>query len=175
MTPARHRPDALHARHPTRRRYRDRLWHASPAAVCVRPARYANLRLEDAVADRDMRRASMRPVCDVAGGRQRPLRDARSCVQGLAGARLMGQPKLPLTYKRRMQTERVLRAGCHVCHGDTAYWTAANAQALAAQHHDRTTHATWVEIVMTTQYGRIAADPRQIDIEDAIASARGAS
>ncbi len=83
----------------------------------------------------------------------------------------MTQPKLPLTYKRKKQTERVLRAGCHVCHGDRAYWTAANAQALAARHHDRTTHATWVEIVMTTQYGRIAADPRQTDIEDAIASA----
>ena len=79
--------------------------------------------------------------------------------------------KLPLAYNRTKQTERVLRAGCHVCHGDTAHWTAANAQALAARHHDRTTHATWVEIVMTTQYGRKSADPRQTDIEDAIASA----
>lgn len=89
----------------------------------------------------------------------------------MGGASLVGQPKLPLAFKRPTQTERVLRAGCYVCHGDVAHWTAANAQVLAAKHHDGTNHVTWVEIDSKTQYGRTAADPRQIDIEDAIASA----
>lgn len=62
-------------------------------------------------------------------------------------------------------------AGCFVCHGNTAFWTSANAQALAAQHHDRTGHQTWCRIDMSVTYGVGAGDDRQIDIEDAIASA----
>lgn len=80
-------------------------------------------------------------------------------------------PKLPLKHVRQKTERRDLVAGCHVCDGTTVRWTAANAQALAAQHHDRTNHATWVKYAGEIQYGRTAADPRQIDIEDAIASA----
>jgi hypothetical protein len=80
-------------------------------------------------------------------------------------------PKLPLVHARQRTKTRNLLGGCHVCSGHTARWTKANAQALAAQHHDRTGHATWVTIAEDIQYGRNAADPRQTDIEDAIASA----
>lgn len=83
----------------------------------------------------------------------------------------MRAPKLPLKHVREKTERRNLVAGCHVCDGTTARWTKANAQALAAQHHDRTNHATWVKYDGEIQYGRTAADPRQIDIEDAIASA----
>lgn len=65
---------------------------------------------------------------------------------------------------------RETKAGCFVCHGDAAFWTSANAQALAAQHHDRTGHQTWCRIDMSVNYGVDAGDDRQIDIEDAIAS-----
>lgn len=79
--------------------------------------------------------------------------------------------KLPLVLTRIMNTERQLRAGCSVCHGERPRWTGPNAQALAAKHHDRTGHATWCDITMQVRYGRSPADDRQIDIEDAIASA----
>ena len=79
--------------------------------------------------------------------------------------------KLPLVLTRISSTERELRAGCYVCHGDRACWTSANAQALAAQHHDRTGHVTWCDIDARIRYGRTAPDDRQHDIEDAIASA----
>lgn len=82
----------------------------------------------------------------------------------------MADDRLPLVLERRTSTTRVLRAGCFVCDGDVARWTSANAQALAAQHHDRTGHATWCDIAASIQYGRAAPDDRQHDIEDAIAS-----
>jgi hypothetical protein len=88
-----------------------------------------------------------------------------------AGAAMTRDPDLPLVHVRKKTQTRDLVAGCHVCSGRTARWTKANAQALAAQHHDRTGHATWVKIVAEIQYGSNAADPRQTDIEDAIASA----
>ena len=78
--------------------------------------------------------------------------------------------KLPLVLERQTATARDLRAGCFVCHGTTARWTSPNAQALAAQHHDRTRHATWCDIALSVRYGRAPADDRQIDIEDAIAA-----
>lgn len=65
---------------------------------------------------------------------------------------------------------RDTKAGCFVCHGDAPFWTSANAQALAAQHHDRTCHQTWCRIDVSVTYGVDAGDDRQIDIEDAIAS-----
>lgn len=65
---------------------------------------------------------------------------------------------------------REISAGCFVCHGDKAHWTTPNAQALAAQHHDRTKHRTWCEMRLSVRYGTDAGDDRQIDIEDAIAS-----
>jgi hypothetical protein len=79
--------------------------------------------------------------------------------------------KLPLAFTRTTSTARDLRAGCFACHGKRARWTGANAQALAARHHDRTGHPTWCDIAMQVRYGRQAPDDRQHDIEDAIASA----
>jgi len=72
---------------------------------------------------------------------------------------------------RQTARSRDIMAGCYVCHGATAFWTSGNAQALAAQHHDRTGHQTWCRIAMSVTYGIDAGDDRQIDIEDAIASA----
>lgn len=66
---------------------------------------------------------------------------------------------------------RALSAGCFVCKGDEPIWTGANAQALAAQHHDKHKHTTWCDIQMSVRYGQQEADPRQIDIEDAISEA----
>jgi hypothetical protein len=83
--------------------------------------------------------------------------------------------KLPLVLQRRTSNVRDLRAGCFVCHGADARWTSANAQALAAQHHDRTGHPTWCDIAMSIRYGRAGVDPRQTDIEDAIALTASAS
>lgn len=68
-------------------------------------------------------------------------------------------------------TSRDLKAGCFVCHGTDAHWTGPNAQALAAQHHDRTKHQTWCDVYLSIRYGADAGDDRQIDLEDAIASA----
>ena len=62
-------------------------------------------------------------------------------------------------------------AGCFICHGDAPFWTSANAQALAARHHDRTGHQTWCRIALSVTYGIVAGDECQIDIEDAIAAA----
>jgi hypothetical protein len=79
--------------------------------------------------------------------------------------------KLPIVHNRIRKTERIYAAGCVVCWGDKVHWTTANAQALAVKHHDRTGHETWCNINARTRYGRSAPDDRQIDIEDAIASA----
>lgn len=79
--------------------------------------------------------------------------------------------KLPLAHNRISKIEREYRAGCHVCWGGNVRWTTANAQALAVQHHDRTDHETWCDIDTRTKYGQSTPDDRQIDIEDAIASA----
>lgn len=68
-------------------------------------------------------------------------------------------------------TTRDLTAGCFVCHGTDVRWTGPNAQALAAQHHDRTKHQTWCEVHLSIRYGADAGDDRQIDLEDAIAAA----
>ncbi len=71
-----------------------------------------------------------------------------------------------MTVARTRSTTR--EAGCHVCH-TAAHWTGANAQAVAARHHDQTGHPTWC--IVAVSYGQHATDARQIDIEDAIASA----
>lgn len=44
-------------------------------------------------------------------------------------------------------------AGCWVCHGGDAQWTARNAMAVAARHHDVTGHTTWVEQTLSVVYG----------------------
>ncbi len=67
--------------------------------------------------------------------------------------------------------DRQMSAACVVCHGYEPHWTGANAQALAARHHDSTGHRTWCEMRLFVTYGPSAPDPDQIDIEDAIASA----
>jgi len=44
-------------------------------------------------------------------------------------------------------------AGCFVCNGSVAIWTAKNAMALAARHHDATGHMTWADQSLTVRYG----------------------
>ncbi|SNS58932.1 hypothetical protein SAMN05421642_103403 [Rhodococcoides kyotonense] len=51
---------------------------------------------------------------------------------------------------RATQTSRAVTAGCDRCR---TKWTSANAQAVAAKHHDTYGHKTWVEQVLTIQYG----------------------
>lgn len=68
-------------------------------------------------------------------------------------------------------THRDVRAGCFNCGGSDAIWTGGNAQGVAARHHDATKHVTWTDVYMSVRYGEDAADDRQTDIEDAIASA----
>ena len=45
-------------------------------------------------------------------------------------------------------------AGCRVCSPDgSATWESKNAQAVAARHHDATGHTTWVNSILSIQYG----------------------
>lgn len=71
---------------------------------------------------------------------------------------------------RRTSTSRTVIAGCFVCNGSEAMWTHAGAQGTAARHHDKTNHATWSDVILTVRYGEDAVDPRQVDLEDAIAA-----
>jgi hypothetical protein len=48
---------------------------------------------------------------------------------------------------------RDVKSACFVCHGDIAHWHGPNAQALAALHHDKTGHQTWVDVNMCITYG----------------------
>jgi cytochrome c551/c552 len=54
---------------------------------------------------------------------------------------------------RAFTTTREVTAGCRRCHGDAVKWRGSNAQGLAAQHHDKTRHQTWVKVVMEISYG----------------------
>lgn len=72
---------------------------------------------------------------------------------------------------RRTTSERDVRGGCFVCHGDEARWHGGQAQGTAARHHDATGHPTWCDVVLTVRYGREGPDPRQTDLEHAIAGA----
>lgn len=45
------------------------------------------------------------------------------------------------------------RAGCFDCNGGDPLWTARNAVAMAARHHDSTGHATWADQEISTFYG----------------------
>jgi hypothetical protein len=54
---------------------------------------------------------------------------------------------------RETSTVRDVLAGCFVCWGEQYHWHGPNAQGLAAQHHDRTGHPTWVEVNMMVYYG----------------------
>lgn len=55
----------------------------------------------------------------------------------------------------RPTSTRVLsvKGGCKQC---PARWDAKNAQALAAQHYDRTRHPTYVEVTTRIEYGASA-------------------
>jgi hypothetical protein len=55
--------------------------------------------------------------------------------------------------ERKYRTSRSLMGGCYTCHGDEAKWFSRNTQGLAAQHHDKTGHPTWVDIALSIQYG----------------------
>jgi hypothetical protein len=48
---------------------------------------------------------------------------------------------------------RTVIAGCFDCWGSEIRWEGPNAQGVAAQHHDKYGHRTWVEVHMTIYYG----------------------
>nr|WP_316628244.1 hypothetical protein [uncultured Brevundimonas sp.] len=54
---------------------------------------------------------------------------------------------------RQVATSSTVKAGCFVCNGLTAMWTASNAMAVAARHHDATGHSTWADQTLTVRYG----------------------
>lgn len=54
---------------------------------------------------------------------------------------------------RRTRTVRDVIAGCMQCRGTEAMWNAPNAQAVAAKHHDKTGHETWVDVNLMIRYG----------------------
>lgn len=58
--------------------------------------------------------------------------------------------------RKRSTAIRVI-AGCFVCFGVEAKWTAANAMATAARHHDATGHETWADQILTVRYGSPAS------------------
>ena len=58
---------------------------------------------------------------------------------------------------RPTHVERDVRAGCSTCQDR---WSGKNAQAVAARHHDKTGHETWVEVVMRVRYGRARERPQ---------------
>lgn len=70
---------------------------------------------------------------------------------------------------RLTRTSSDRSAGCFTCNGSNPMWTGKNAQALAARHHDKHQHQTWCDVHLSIVYGAAQADPRQTDIEDAIA------
>lgn len=53
--------------------------------------------------------------------------------------------------RKRLTTIRAI-AGCFACNGSNAIWTAANAMAVAARHHDATGHETWADQTLTVRY-----------------------
>jgi len=55
--------------------------------------------------------------------------------------------------KRERSLTVTMRAGCNTCHSGQAFWLGRNAQAVAARHHDKTGHQTWVDASMLTTYG----------------------
>lgn len=75
---------------------------------------------------------------------------------------------------RQKQQTRQVEAGCRTCHGERVHWTGANAQAVAARHHDSTGHPTWCRVSLAVTYGVEAVDDRQIDIKDTLAAIRRA-
>jgi hypothetical protein len=60
--------------------------------------------------------------------------------------------------KRVTIVTRKVMAGCLACNGSLAIWETANAQGIAARHHDKTGHSTWVDVTMSVQYGSARCD-----------------
>lgn len=54
---------------------------------------------------------------------------------------------------RKTWLAKTFNAGCFECAGGEGQWFAANAQAVAARHHDKTGHATWVDVTLSFTYG----------------------
>lgn len=52
---------------------------------------------------------------------------------------------------RRMTSVRVF-AGCMVCGGTDAMWTAPSAMAVAARHAAATGHETWADQALSVRY-----------------------
>lgn len=55
--------------------------------------------------------------------------------------------------KRVASTSSTVMAGCFECNGSIAIWTAKNAMAIAARHHDATGHMTWADQALSVRYG----------------------
>ncbi len=54
---------------------------------------------------------------------------------------------------RKTWISKDFSAGCFECHGYECAWDAPNAQAVAAKHHDKTGHTTWVDVTLSFTYG----------------------
>lgn len=54
---------------------------------------------------------------------------------------------------RNKRTTVTALAGCYQCGGMDAIWTASNAVATAARHHDATGHNTWADQTICIRYG----------------------
>jgi hypothetical protein len=54
---------------------------------------------------------------------------------------------------RPTRVSRDVKAGCETCWPGTAKWFGGQAQGTAAQHFDKTGHATWCEVYMHVSYG----------------------
>jgi hypothetical protein len=66
--------------------------------------------------------------------------------------------------RQRLTTIRAI-AGCFACNGSEAIWTASNAMAVAARHHDTTGHETWADQTLTVRY--VASNASGIGSDDA--------
>ncbi len=54
---------------------------------------------------------------------------------------------------RETYLAKTFTAGCRQCNGLEGIWFKANAQAIAAKHHDKTGHTTWVDVILSFTYG----------------------
>lgn len=54
---------------------------------------------------------------------------------------------------KRYAVARTVTAGCFECNGSDAIWHSKNAQAVAAKHHYKTGHTTWVDVYLSIRYG----------------------
>jgi len=67
---------------------------------------------------------------------------------------------------RKTRLAKSYTAGCFDCADGEGQWFANNAQAVAARHHDKTGHATWVDVVLSFTYGdQEAPAPAKVEEE----------